>query len=459
MNRPTIVFVFSREGTDTSTRYGGFARRLVKSGNFPEADVKTVALENLIYHVSYDKTSVVDARTGFDLGDAQFVYLKSWSSLADEAVALAHYLFAKGVPFADMLAHGRGQSKLVTLFKQWAAGNHIPQTLYCHNQEIIFETRAIDLLGERFIMKDVYGTKGQNNYLVTVDEAKQILEEEKNEDINYLFQSYIPNDGDYRVGVYGGVSKFVLKRVSDQLSHLNNISAGGRGELLATEDAPERLLNLAKRAAAASELQFAGVDIIQDKHTKKWYILEVNQGSQIVTGAYASVNSTLFNDGLRLLMRQNMKRRRSKPRKIIGRRAIAILPELNIESVVAKIDTGAYSSTLHAENIHIEKSGVVKELVFDIVPGEFIQTKSGKAETHRVRDFYTQKVRSSNGHIQVRYTIKTKISLDNIRFMASITLSDRSAMGYPLLIGRKLLRSRFIVNVELNEQNEIDWKY
>mgnify|MGYP000918592887 FL=1 len=197
----------------------------------------------------------------------------------------------------------------------------------------------------------------------------------------------------------------------------------------------------------------------QNKHTKKWYILEVNQGSQIVTGAYASVNSTLFNDGLRLLLRQNMKRRRSKPRKIIGRRAIAILPELNIESVVAKIDTGAYSSTLHAVNIHVEKKGAAEELVFDIIPGEFIQTKSGKTETHRVRDFYTQKVRSSNGHIQVRYTIKTKISLDNIRFMASITLSDRSAMGYPLLIGRKLLRSRFIVNVELNEQNEIDWKY
>lgn len=234
---------------------------------------------------------------------------------------------------------------------------------------------------------------------------------------------------------------------------------GGRGELLAAEAAPKRLLSLAKRAASASELQFAGVDIIQNKHTKKWYILEVNQGSQIVTGAYASVNSTLFNDGLRLLLRQNMKRRRSKPRKIIGRRAIAILPELNIESVVAKIDTGAYSSTLHAVNIHIEKKGATDELVFDIIPGEFIQTKSGKTETYRVRDFYTQKVRSSNGHIQVRYTIKTKISLDNIRFMASITLSDRSAMGYPLLIGRKLLRSRFIVNVELNEQNEIDWKY
>ena len=67
MSRPTIVFVFSREGTDTSTRYGGFARRLVKSGNFPEADVKTVALENLIYHVSYDKTSVIDAERGLIL--------------------------------------------------------------------------------------------------------------------------------------------------------------------------------------------------------------------------------------------------------------------------------------------------------------------------------------------------------------------------------------------------------
>ncbi len=457
MSRPIIVFVFAWEGTNSSTRYGGFAKRLMKAGNFPEAEVKTIALENLVYHVSHDKASVIDAVTGFDLGDAQFVYLKSWSGLPDEAVALAHYLFAKGVPFADMLAHGRGSSKLVTLFKQWAAGNRTPQTLYCYKQEVILNTLATNPLGERFIMKDAYGAKGQNNHLVTLSQARQILE--KNTDITYLFQAYIPNDGDYRVGVYGGIPKFVLKRIGDQSSHLNNTSAGGRGELLAAETMPKRLLNLARRAASASELQFAGVDIIQDKYTKKWYILEVNQGSQIVTGAYSSENSALFNDGLRLFLRQNMKRRRSRPRKIIGRRAIAILPELNIESVVAKVDTGAYSSTLHAVNIRVEKKGAVEELVFDIVPGELIQTKSGATETHRVRDFYIQKVRSSNGHMQIRYTIKTKLNLDGIRFMASITLSDRSAMDYPLLVGRKLLRSRFIVNVELNEQNEIDWKY
>lgn len=453
MSKPVVVFVFSREGSSTSTRYGGFARRLKKAGNFPDVDTLTVALENLIYSIDNDGARVVDAVSGFDLADAQFVYFKSWSALPNEAVALAYYLFARGVMFADSLVLSRGTSKLVTHFKQWAAGNRVPRTLYCRNSRIVLDALKKFDLGGTFIMKDAEGAKGRNNYLVAYGEVGSILQQD--ETVQYLFQEYISNEGDYRIGVYGEQPKFILKRVGNGTSHLNNTSAGGSGELVAISKAPRAALTLAKKAAIASELEFAGVDVMQDKVTRRWYVLEVNQGSQIVTGAHVTENTRLFNEGLALMLRDRIVRKRRKPRKLIGRRAIAKLPDLGIESVVAKVDTGAYSSTLHATATRIENG----ELVFDIVPEAFITTTSRQPITYRTRDYFVQKVRSSNGHLQERYSIRTKIVLDGMRFVGVITLSDRSMMGYPLLVGRKLLRSRFIVNVELDEHNEVEWRY
>lgn len=458
MKRPIIVFVFAHEGSKTSPRYGGFATRLMKAEKFPDADILTVALDNLVYQINESGASVTDSVTGFDLGEANFVYLKSWQSLPNEAAALGQYLFAKGVSFADTLVLGQGTSKLVTHFRHWAAGLRVPSTIYSRNRQAVLRMLKNTVFGDdTFILKDVEGTKGHSNYLVSYEEAEVILAQETT--VDFMAQQFIPNDGDYRVGVYGGSPKFVLHRVSNGSSHLNNTSAGGRGELVSLHEVPEKMLRLAEQAAQASELQFAGIDVIQDKVEKKWYVLEANQGSQIVTGAYSDENTVLFNEGLQMFLRERIVRNRRKPRKTIGRRAIAVLPELGITHSVAKIDTGAYSSTLHAENLRIEGTGNGKELVFEVVPGAFIKTQSGGAETYRTRDYFTQRVRSSNGHVQDRYSIKTKIGIDGIRFMAVLTLSDRSEMGYPLLIGRKLLRSRFFVNVELNEHNDVEWKY
>ncbi len=461
MPKPLIVFVFSQEGSATSTRYGGFAGRLQKAGGLSGCDVLTVALENLLFIVEEDGSAdVIDCVSKKSLGQASMVYMKSRWGLPEEANALANYLFYKGIPFMDTSALGAVMSKVSTTMKLWGNGISVPFTLYSRKHDLLLKLIKDYriALGEKFVLKDAHGAKGKINFLTNVNEVPNIFKQYP--DVQFVAQRYIQNDGDYRIGVYVNKSSFVIKRVGSGKTHLNNTSAGGVAEFIAIDDMPTKLLRLAEKAARAVDLQISGVDIIVDKITNKPYVLEVNQGSQIVTGAYVEENIAALNDALDGAIRGRYVRARKQPTMMIGRRVTAKLKQLGIESVVAKVDTGAYSSTLHADNIHIEKnSSGADELVFNITPSErLIMTDISSSEV-RTAEFFDQKVRSSNGHQEHRYSIKTRITIEGRTVPVVLTLSDRSEMGYPLLIGRRVLRSRFIVNVELNEDNQAEWKY
>lgn len=461
MNKPLVVFVFSEEGSQTSTRYAGFAKRLQKAGGLKDAEVLTVALENLLFTVKEDGAAdVIDMVTERSLGDAALVYMKGRWGLPEEASALANFLLYRGVPFMDTSALGSVMSKIATIMRLWGGGVSVPFTLYVRRHDRLLEAlaRYTSVLGERFILKDAKGAKGKINYFVTLEEVPAILEQHPY--IQFVAQRFIPNDGDYRIGVYVNKAAFVIRRVGAGETHLNNTSAGGTATYMSVQETPLRLRRLAEKASRAVNLQISGVDVIVDKETGKAYILEVNQGSQIVTGAFSDENMKALNTALDGAIRERYARNRQQPARVIGRRSIAKLKALGIERAVAKIDTGAYSSTLHADNPRVETGPEGERILkFEVKPNEQLQTKDGKSRTVETRDFFVQKVRSSNGHIQERYSIKTTIVLEGRVFPAVLTLSDRSEMGYPLLIGRRLLRSRFLVNVELNENNQASWNY
>ncbi|MFZ1249406.1 MAG: RimK/LysX family protein [Candidatus Saccharimonadales bacterium] len=460
MKNKFIVFVFAYQRSSSSTRFDGFGRRLKKAANFPEeVDVVTVALENLVYVIDENgEAHVYDAITDIDLNDALYVYMKSWEAMPEEAAALGIYLYHKGIQFADHAVLGMGVSKLVTGFRLWSDGLRVPFTMYVRRSELL--PQAVEKwqgkLGRKFIVKDIVGAKGKLNFLVDKTQAIERIDEHK--DAHFIIQRYIENDGDYRVGIYFERVGFVIKRVGDGSSHLNNISAGGSAEYIDTTEADRSLKHLAKKAARSVNLQVCGVDLIQEKQSKKLYVLEVNQGSQIVTGAYSEENIASFNHSLRSELKERNKRNRKKAMKIIGRRAIVKLTELGVESAVAKIDTGAYSSTLHAENIRIVTENGVDVLKFEVMPSSKLKTYNNTKHSCEFKEFFMTQVSSSNGHSEMRYAIQTKIALDGVRFPAVLTLSDRSKMSHSLLIGRRLLRSRFLVNVELNEDNEFEWK-
>ncbi len=131
-------------------------------------------------------------------------------------------------------------------------------------------------------------------------------------------------------------------------------------------------------------------------------------------------------------------------KKILGRKEKISLPEFGLKLVWAKIDTGAYTSSIHAENIRLETEGKKKVLKFEaMLPGH----KAFTGKTVTFTRYREKKVKNSFGHAEVRYLVETTIKLAGEEYVAEFTLSDRSNMRNAILLGRKILRNRFLVDV------------
>lgn len=129
---------------------------------------------------------------------------------------------------------------------------------------------------------------------------------------------------------------------------------------------------------------------------------------------------------------------------LIGRREKIDFPELRLSGIIAKVDTGAYTSALHCDEI-FEKDGVL--YFTPLGPSDI----GYKGEQHNVTEYDQKEIRNSFGEVEKRYIIKTTIKIGRKRIKALISLTNRGKMRYPVLIGRKLLKNRFIVDVALLE--------
>lgn len=130
--------------------------------------------------------------------------------------------------------------------------------------------------------------------------------------------------------------------------------------------------------------------------------------------------------------------------RLIGRREFVDFPELKLFSVEAKMDTGAYTSSIHCTDISIktiEGRSVLCFKLFDDSNPEFSK------HTHQFAEFYKKKIKNSFGEMEERYIIKTAIKLGKKTIRTTLSLSDRENMRYPVLIGRRLLKGKFVVDV------------
>lgn len=131
-----------------------------------------------------------------------------------------------------------------------------------------------------------------------------------------------------------------------------------------------------------------------------------------------------------------------KLRQIIGRTDLVDFPDLGLFNVQAKVDTGAFTSALHCKDVKLVRSGLRKRLSFWLID------KTGEPTQQFYSDQFSQRmIRNSFGIAELRYVIKTKIVLFERTIRAEFTLADREQLKNPVLLGRKLLRNRFIVDV------------
>ncbi|MUU78532.1 ATP-dependent zinc protease family protein [Winogradskyella endarachnes] len=133
-------------------------------------------------------------------------------------------------------------------------------------------------------------------------------------------------------------------------------------------------------------------------------------------------------------------------KKILGRVDKVDFPELKLNTIDVKIDTGAYTSAIHCSKIR-EVDGKLYCIFYSKEHPNF------KSEEVVFNTYTYTDVKSSNGHKENRYKIKTTVIFFGKSYKINLTLSTREDMRFPVLIGRQFLKNKFLVDVDLDNQS------
>ncbi|MFT5925048.1 MAG: hypothetical protein ACI9LE_002053, partial [Paraglaciecola sp.] len=132
-------------------------------------------------------------------------------------------------------------------------------------------------------------------------------------------------------------------------------------------------------------------------------------------------------------------------KQLVGALELCDLPQLKLNGLETRVDTGAATSSLHVDNIVEFKKVKEKWVKFDIHPDthDVSQVVQREAKVKSVR-----RVKSSNATHQRRMVIETDILIAGMQWCIELTLTDRSEMKYLMLLGREAMSGRLIVDPE-----------
>jgi len=218
------------------------------------------------------------------VSDYDLVYFRTSDNYKSMALPLAVCLEQLNVPIIDTaLLHSVSSTKSYQYALFYKKGIPFPHTFIAYADRMIkIEALLKKRLTYPFIIKAVGARKGQDNYLIkSKDELYTTLNNHEPE-ILFVAQEFIPNDFDYRILTTGYVATLAYKRIraKNANTHLNNVSQGGKREIVDLKTIPA-LVTLAVKASKEVYREVCGVDIVIHKETGKPYILEANAAPQI----------------------------------------------------------------------------------------------------------------------------------------------------------------------------------
>ncbi len=128
---------------------------------------------------------------------------------------------------------------------------------------------------------------------------------------------------------------------------------------------------------------------------------------------------------------------------MVGWREWVGLPALGVEAIKVKVDTGALTSALHAIHVRVYREAGRERVRFDLHPLQ----RDSRVTVHCEADLLEwREVRSSNGETEFRPVIRTPLELGGQQWPIDVTLTNRDSMGFRMLLGRRAMRRRLLVN-------------
>lgn len=267
----------------TPSRFTDLAREINNSG-LAQADI--VQYDNLGFLIDGGRTQIIDQITGKDIRDYQQVWVLSTSPRCTRDYifsALVCYCRKYGVKIMDD-NFTNFDGKLYEMWRYWEAGLRTPKTAFGSAD---FLAKVRPSFGGVAVLKSVNGAKGRDSFLIhSEEELREVLS--NNQDVDFVLQDFIPNDGDYRVVLINFVPKVVIFRSANGKDFRNNTSLGSEATLIPLEQVPPGVLELAIAATKVAEVQLAGADIIVNKKTGKCSVLEINRTPQLASGTFVA---------------------------------------------------------------------------------------------------------------------------------------------------------------------------
>jgi hypothetical protein len=130
-------------------------------------------------------------------------------------------------------------------------------------------------------------------------------------------------------------------------------------------------------------------------------------------------------------------------KRVVGWREWVALPDLGIETIKVKVDTGARTSSLHAYEVEEFRRGRQPMVRFKVHP-EQRNTRHVVSTEAPLCD--RRSVKSSSGQVGIRPVVRTTVELMGERWELELTLVSRDEMGFRMLLGRQAVRNRFVVD-------------
>lgn len=295
-NKPYRVLVLGAPGELVRDFFAGVAKLTSHDTEFT-----TCSYKDLAYWIEPGNVKVIETVTGRDIADYDLVYFKTHRRNYEFAIAAAEYLKFHHVQFVDE------ELRAYVAYDKLAEAMHlvlhdvpVPFSV-CGSQRVMKaqSKEFIERVGSPFVFKEINADRSRSNFLLhTAAEVDEILEASEPSDI-FMLQKYVENDGYMRILIFGSEPAVVIKRGTvtnddPRKQHLNTPAGGANAQLLTGDQVPDDVCRLATWAAKVMHRQVAGVDLIQDKQTGEWFVLEVNTAPQIRSGTFVEAKSRAF---------------------------------------------------------------------------------------------------------------------------------------------------------------------